>query len=85
MCLLLPGFLEKEVAVAPAVFLAEAFVDDLQPGRAEPADDPVAAWIVAVTSDVAFDDLPAYRRKPATVSVANASSITGWGTSSTVR
>src|SRR5215472_4026177 len=65
VCRLSPGFLEQEVAVAPAVFLAEALVDDLQSGRAEPADDPVAAWIVAVTSDVAFDDLPAYRGKPA--------------------
>src|SRR5215471_3368383 len=65
VCRLLLGLLEKEVAVAPAVFLAEALVKDLQSGRAEPADDPVAAWIVAVTSDVAFDDLPAYRRKPA--------------------
>src|SRR5215467_8926067 len=50
---------EQEMAVAPAVFLAEALVDDLQIRRAEPVSDLGATRVVVVTGDVAVNDFAA--------------------------
>ena len=59
------GVFEQEVAVAPAVFLAEALIDDPQPGIVEPGSGPVTAGVVVVAADITFDDLAAYRGQPA--------------------
>jgi hypothetical protein len=53
------------VAVAPAIFLLDALVDDLQSRRIEPASYPVPAGVVVVAGATAVDDFAAYRREPA--------------------
>ena len=53
------------MTVAPAVFLFEALVDDVQPGGTEPAGYLVTARVVVVAGDIAVDDFAAYRREPA--------------------
>jgi tetratricopeptide (TPR) repeat protein len=53
------------VAVAPAVFLVEALVNDLQSRRVEPACYPVATGVVVVAGDITVDDFAAHGREPA--------------------
>src|SRR5215467_15034404 len=48
--------------VAPAIFLAEALVDDLQIRRVEPICNLGATWVVVVAGDVAVNDFAAYDR-----------------------
>lgn len=48
------------MAVASAIFLAEALVDDLQSRRVEPACYPVATGVVVVAGDIAVDDFAAH-------------------------
>src|SRR5205809_6693633 len=59
------GRVGHEMAVAPAVFLLEALLEDVQSGGCEPGSDLVTPGVVVVAADIAVDDFTAYGREPA--------------------